>query len=143
MKHLLSILILLGFMSVANAGWFITSDEEYIENCTDKDFLTGLNSNIEKWNKEIQDIEEGQKSPGYLVFGDEKWDKYALKKNREKIDRIKKYLSNFKKMTLKEKLSNDEITIEGKYYYPDYESIFKDCVDEFEEDEITFKAKWK
>jgi hypothetical protein len=130
-------------MSVANAGWFFTSDEEYIENCTDKEFLAGLNSNIELWNKKIQDIEEEQNAPGYTFFGNESMDKRLLKIYRENIDEIKKYLSNFKKMTLKEKLSNDSPSVIRQYYFADYEWIFKDCVEEFEEDEITFKAKWK
>ena len=58
-------------------------------------------------------------------------------------DNLKKYLSNFKKMTLKEKLSNDRMSVIRTYYHADYEWVFNGCVDEFEENEITFKAKWK
>ena len=58
MKHLLFILILIGFMSVANAGWFFTSDEEYIENCADGEMIARLESDIQWHNDQIQNIQK-------------------------------------------------------------------------------------
>ena len=53
MKHLLSILILLGYMSMASAGWFFTSDEEYIENCADDTILSILKGKAKRKTRKI------------------------------------------------------------------------------------------
>ena len=178
MKHLLSILILLGFMSVANAGWFFTSDEEYIENCADDTILTILKGDVDWWRdykikveKKITEYQvfpaensyprgipyriESRVSDGYIFgFSTHHSDgsitnsdgSLTLKDGNiitvsevlenEMIDRNSR-IPNFTKLSLQEKLLDDE------YAYISYEKLFKECVQKFKKDEITFKAKWK
>ena len=71
MKHLLSILILLGFMSVASAGWFFTSDEEYIENCADDIFLTIFKNDVDWWRDYKIEVEKNITE--YKVFPGKKF----------------------------------------------------------------------
>lgn len=156
MKHLLSILILLGFMSVANAGWFFTSDEEYVENCVDSHFIEKLNISIDTSKKAILNAEpeygycdpscgkienyydeNGNKTINWACSLDcgqiIKTKEAVIKVYEEKISNYEKELEIINSESLQEKLKE----------FKGYESRFKYCSNDMRTDEVTFKAKWK
>ena len=71
------------------------------------------------------------------IFGDKADDESNLENYRTNIHIAKQKILNLKKVKLQEKLLN------FKDDHISYETLFKDCVQVFKEDEITFKAKWK
>ncbi|MDB9985563.1 hypothetical protein OAD84_01225 [Pelagibacterales bacterium] len=108
MKHLLSILIFLSFMSVANAGWFFTSDEEYIENCADYSEIEFLTEAIDYW-KNIEEvnqpnkINEKQSSFDFEAWatGAEELPEETLKKAKKRLSEITSELKVFDELSIK------------------------------------------
>ena len=124
MKHLLSILILLGFVSATLIS--CSQPEHYIENCADynteeeyKSDIRKAEANIKKFNVPTDSCE----LDGYL------WSCGFF----EKIEDSEEGIDNLKSFILSAKLKD--------LLY--YESEFRSCSESFKEDEITFKAKWK
>ena len=145
--------------------------EMLLEKCADEKMIATLNIGPENWNNKINEIknkklnsDNDEKSWNFnkwmsgeeYDFGFEeraadgtiyKSDGTIIKPDgtiitrieqlQEKINLRKKEISDFKQIELDKKLLN------YKFGARNYESIFKDCVKEYNEDNLTFKAKWK
>ena len=120
MKHLLSILTLLGVVSLI----FVScskSPEQYVENCADTRFIDSRESIIANMQVD-DDISEGLKNLA----------KFFSQKHRKDISFVK---SKSLKMKLQKKDYYGSTNV-----YSDY---FKECSYQLERDEVYFKAKWK
>jgi len=149
-------------MSVANAGWFFTSDEEYVENCVDSHFIEKLNNSIDTSKEAILNAE-----PEYVYCNpecgkhgyDENGNKTIdwncsvemnmdgiyvgcgqLLKTKETI--IKSYKEKISKYEKELEIINSESLQEKLKEFKGYESRFKYCSNDMKTDEVTFKAKW-
>ena len=164
----MKILVLILALSLLQA---CTNKEKLIEKCADEKMIATLNIGPENWNNKINEIknkklnsDNDEKSWNFnkwmsgeeYDFGFEevaadgtiyKSDGTIIKPDgtiitrieqlQEKINLRKKEISDFKQIELDKKLLN------YKFGARNYESIFKDCVKEYNEDNLTFKAKWK
>ena len=124
MKHLLSILTLLGVVSLI----FVScskSPEQYVENCADTRFIDSRESIL----------------AGYKVDDDSS---EALKGLAKSFSRkYREDISFVKSKSLKMKLQKKDY--DGFKSSPSdvYSGFFKACSYQLERDEVYFKAKWK
>ena len=127
MKHSLSILILLGFVSTTLIS--CSQPEYYLENCADYNIEKIYKSEIHKYEYKIK------KTPIYMSIKKEDCVDTAntICMYYEYLDSYKERINQIKSFDLSDKLKNLE----------DYEWEFRSCSESFKEDEITFKAKWK
>ena len=124
MKHLLSILIFLSFMSLI----FVScskSPEQYLENCADTRFIDSREENIAI-------LEEPNDYP------------YT---SEAKIQSYKRDISFVKSKSLQKKLQKEDYEM-PKYMFEwerrdAYTMVFERCSNELRENEVLFKAKWK
>ena len=157
-------------MSVASAGWFFTSDEEYIENCADDTILTILKNDVDWWRDykiKVEDniskyvvvpVENVNSSNEEIFYSIETRNIYhdlgthldgSLTLKNGNIITLSEVLENemiYRNSRIHNftKLSLQEKLLDYEYdKYIFYEKLFKDCAQTFKEDEITFKAKWK
>jgi len=159
MKHLLSILTLLGIVSLVVVSCS-KSPEQYIENCADDKVAKIYLEEINDLKIELKgDFLENREMESCKMIGGET---YGKKRRLECIEDIAKkvessrswmmpYLaeleklySNIKNLTLEQKIMmtySDGSSLEGARY--NYEEIFYTCSKEFKDEETIFKAKWK
>ena len=121
MKHLLSILTLLGIVSLI----FVScskSPEQYIENCADTRF-------IDTRENKIAYLEKPNDAP--IMSG-------------LKIKWYKGNISFVKSKSLQKKLQKkDYYHVKFQFGTDVYSDFFKECSYQLERDEVYFKAKWK
>ena len=160
MNHLLSILTLLGVVSLV----FVScskSPEQYIENCADDKVAKIYLEEINDLKIELKgDFLENRAMEICKLIGGET---YGKKRRLECIEDIateteyyrsvkipylaelEKLYSNIKNLSLEQKIMkttfSDGSSMEGARYK--YEEIFYTCSKEFKDEETIFKAKWK
>tara|TARA_R110000737_G_scaffold339937_1_gene362334 strand:- start:50 stop:400 length:351 start_codon:yes stop_codon:yes gene_type:complete len=116
MKHLLSIITLLGIVSLIFVSC-TKSPEQYVENCADARFIDSREA--------------------FLASVEQNNDGSSIASNMLKED-----ISFVKSKSLQKKLQREymwlKLTAEFSYEY-----FFKSCSQEMTKDEVYFKAKWK
>tara|TARA_B100000787_G_scaffold54161_1_gene39350 strand:- start:357 stop:722 length:366 start_codon:yes stop_codon:yes gene_type:complete len=121
MKHLLSILTLLGIVSLI----FVScskSPEQYVENCADTKFIDTRESMVAKYER------LSNETLGDLL-----------------IQVIKKDISFVKWKSLQKKLQKKDYSNpdSSSPYSDTYRIYFEKCSNQLRKNEVLFKAKWK